>query len=64
VPSKRRGHQLKSAVKAGRAESPTEWVIPVRWLKQIVAVFLAPLAFVLTRAFFSSFSKATIHHGF
>jgi hypothetical protein len=64
VPSKPRRHQLKTALKAGTAELRTEWVIPVRWLKQIVAVFLVPLAFVLTRAFFSSFTKATIHHGF
>jgi len=46
------------------APSQTEWVVPVRYLKQIIAVFLIPPAWVLTRAFFSSFSVATFHHGF
>jgi hypothetical protein len=39
-------------------------VVPVRWVKQIVALFLVPPAWILTRAFFSSFSRATINHGF
>ena len=39
-------------------------MVPVRWLKQIIAVFLMPLAYVLTRAFFSSFSRVTLNHAF
>jgi hypothetical protein len=46
------------------ARSETEWVVPVRHLKQIIAVFLVPPAWVLTRAFFSSFSLAALQHGF
>jgi hypothetical protein len=46
------------------ARSQTEWVVPVRYLKQIIAVFLIPPAWVLTRAFFSCFSAATFHHRF
>ena len=44
--------------------SEVEWVVPVRHLKQIIAVFLIPPAWVLTRAFFSSFSDAAFRHGF
>ncbi|MBV9671841.1 MAG: hypothetical protein JO076_03335 [Verrucomicrobia bacterium] len=39
-------------------------LVPVRWLKQIFALFLVPPAWVLTRAFFSSFSLATVEHAF
>ncbi len=39
-------------------------MVPVRWLKQVVALFLVPVAFVLTRAFFSSFSRLTVREGF
>src|SRR6202011_5895537 len=46
------------------AHRETEWVVPVRHLKQLIAVFLIPPAWVLTRAFFSSFSLATFRHGF
>jgi hypothetical protein len=38
--------------------------VPVRWLKQLIALFLIPLAWILTRAFFSCFSQATVHHDF
>ncbi len=40
-----------------------EWVVSARWLKRVIAVFLVPVAWILTRAFFSSFSTA-IHHAF
>jgi hypothetical protein len=56
--------KLKTSVQARSARIETGPVIPLRWLKQVIAVFLVPPAFVLTRAFFSSFSQATIHHGF
>jgi hypothetical protein len=38
--------------------------VPVRWLKQVIALFMVPPAWILTRAFFSSFSIATVHHAF
>ena len=56
--------KLKSSVQARSPRIETGRVIPLRWLKQIIAVFLVPPAFVLTRAFFSAFSQATIHHRF
>jgi hypothetical protein len=46
------------------AVAENEWVVSVRFLKQVIAVFLVPAACVLTRAFFSCFSTATFRHGF
>ena len=40
------------------------WVVPTRWVKMVVGVFLLPIAIVWTQAFFSIFSQETIHHGF
>jgi hypothetical protein len=56
--------KLKTSLQAGSTRIETGPVIPLRWLKQVIAVFLVPPAVVLTRAFFSSFSQATIHHRF
>jgi hypothetical protein len=61
---KRRRSRLKTGVQPHSVRTETEWVVPVRWLKQIVAVFLVPPAWILTRAFFSSFSTATVQHRF
>lgn len=55
---------MKTGAGARRERLKTEWVVPVRWLKQIVAVFLVPPAWILTRAFFSSFSTAALQHRF
>src|SRR6267378_176453 len=54
--------QKKLRVSGERVES--YYVVPLRWLKQVIALFLVPPAWVLTRAFFSSFSNATLHHSF
>jgi hypothetical protein len=61
---KRRRSKLKTGAGARDERVKTEWVIPVRWLKQIVAAFLVPPAWILTRAFFSSFSTAALQHRF
>ncbi|MGA8659393.1 MAG: hypothetical protein WB586_24985 [Chthoniobacterales bacterium] len=61
---KRRRRKLKARVNADRTAGEFEWAVPVRWLKQLIAVFLVPPAYVLTRAFFSSFSRVTVHHAF
>jgi hypothetical protein len=61
---KHRRRRLKGGLKTHEDRAGTEWVIPVRWLKQIIGVFLIPPAYVLTRAFFSSFSTATVQHHF
>src|SRR6516162_148722 len=62
--TKRRQRKLKASVNLDRTSHEARWVMPVRWLKQIIAIFLVPPAYVLTRAFFSSFSHATVHHAF
>jgi hypothetical protein len=56
--------RLKARAGAEKQRVDYEIVVPVRWLKQVIAVFLAPVAWILTRAFFSSFSSATIDHAF
>jgi hypothetical protein len=45
-------------------EADREIAVPVRWLKQLIALFLIPPAWILTRAFFSCFSQATLNHSF
>jgi hypothetical protein len=54
----------RSKTSACTRDKHTEWVVPVRWLKQIIAVFLVPPAWILTRAFFSCFSTAALQHRF
>jgi hypothetical protein len=54
----------RSKTRACTRDQRIEWVIPVRWLKQIIAVFLVPPAWILTRAFFSCFSTAALQHRF
>ena len=61
---KRRQRKLKTGLKTQAERADLEWVVPVRWLKQVIAVFLVPPAWVLARAFFSCFSTATVQHGF
>src|SRR5215469_14869244 len=62
--TKRRKLKSSATYKRTRAPSTQGLVVPIRWLKQLVAVFLLPVAWVLTRAFFCSFSQATINHAF
>jgi hypothetical protein len=60
----KRRQRLRSGAAATNRQPQKEWVVPVRWVKQVIAAFLVPPAWVLTRAFFSSFSDATVHHRF
>jgi hypothetical protein len=59
-----RRRRLNSTLELPQKPEETEWVVPTRWLKQLIAIFLVPPAFILTRAFFSAFSRATINGGF
>lgn len=52
---------LRSELAASQHEPLT---IPSRWLKVVIGLFLLPVAWVLTEAFFSCFSQATLHHQF
>ncbi|MBV9298521.1 MAG: hypothetical protein JO066_06050 [Verrucomicrobia bacterium] len=61
---KKRRRRLRTGLKSHQEPAATEWVIPVRWLKQLIAVFLIPPSWIVTRAFFSSFSTAAVQHRF
>jgi len=61
---KRQDRKFKTRAGASPKRVETEWVVPVRSLKQIIAVFLVPPAWILTRAFFSCLSRAAVHHRF
>ena len=37
-----------------------EWVIPTRWVKFVVAIFLLPVCAILTQTFFTVFARATV----
>lgn len=73
MPGSRTGNRRKkigSRDKASllRAEVTTHYpeplTIPTRYLKFVIAIFLVPVAWVLTEAFFSCFTRAAIGHRF
>jgi hypothetical protein len=39
-------------------------MVPTRWVKLVAGVMLLPLAAILTQAFFTVFTRATVTHGF
>lgn len=38
------------------------WMIPTRWVKFVIALFLLPLCAILTQTFFTVFARATVTH--
>ncbi len=40
------------------------WTIPTRWLNAVIAIFLSPIAIVLTQTFFGAFSRTSVRHPF
>jgi hypothetical protein len=60
-PSKPRGNRLNTTF-AGTMDEPVG--IPVRWVKFIVGLFLLPPCYVLTAAFFSALTHATVRYHF
>ena len=40
------------------------WTIPTRWLNSAIALFLLPIALLLTETFFSAFSQTRAHQAF
>ncbi len=38
-------------------------MIPTRWVKFVIAIFLVPLCAILTQTFFTVFARATVTHG-
>jgi hypothetical protein len=45
-----------------RAPSSGAWLIPTRWVKFVVALFLLPACAILTQTFFTVFARATLAH--
>lgn len=43
-----------------RAPTNDAWLIPTRWVKFVVAIFLLPLCTILTQTFFTVFTRATV----
>jgi hypothetical protein len=58
---RRRGGRVKVAAPMVRRAPPTSaWMVPTRWLKFVVAIFLLPLCAILTQTFFTVFTRATV----
>ena len=47
-----------------RAYAPQPLTIPTWWLNTVIALFLAPVAGLLTQSLFTCFQRAAVHHGF
>ena len=45
-----------------RAQQPQPWTIPTWWLNTVIAVFLAPVAGLLTQSLFTCFQHAAVQH--
>ena len=44
-----------------RRDPPSSaWMVPTRWLKFVIAIFLLPLCAILTQTFFTVFTRATV----
>lgn len=58
---RRRGGRVKVAAPLVRRDPPTnDWMVPTRWLKFVVAIFLLPLCAILTQTFFTVFTRAAV----
>ena len=58
---RRRGGRAKvSAPVVRRAANHSAWLIPTRWVKFLIAIFLLPLCAILTQTFFTVFARATV----
>ena len=62
-PSRPRKKIASYAAPIGRARyAAHRWMIPTRWVKFVVALFLLPLCAVISETFFTVFARATITH--
>jgi hypothetical protein len=58
---RRRGGRVKVAAPIVRRNlPPTAWLIPTRWVKFVIALFLLPLCAIFTQTFFTVFTRATV----
>lgn len=63
-PRKEVGVPRSGSSGGGRQATVSGWRVPVVWLKNVVGLFLLPLAWVWTVSFVGLFGKATVHHRF
>jgi hypothetical protein len=60
---RRRGRRVKVAAPIVRRQPAGDaWMIPTRWVKFVIAIFLLPLCAILTQTFFTVFARATVTH--
>jgi len=60
---RRRGGRAKASAPAiRRGSNAGVWMIPTRWVKFVVALFLLPVCAILTQTFFTVFARATVTH--
>jgi hypothetical protein len=43
-----------------RSLPASAWLIPTRWVKLVIAIFLLPICAILTQTFFTVFARATV----
>jgi hypothetical protein len=58
-----RGRSRRTKVAAPvvrRTANHSAWLIPTRWVKFVVAIFLLPVCAILTQTFFTVFARATV----
>ncbi|HZE14021.1 MAG TPA: hypothetical protein VE086_09700 [Chthoniobacterales bacterium] len=61
--TRRRARRMKVAAPIARHHPGTDvWMIPTRWVKFVVALFLLPVCAILTQTFFTVFARATVTH--
>jgi hypothetical protein len=61
--NRRRRSRVKVAAPITRRHPATDvWIIPTRWVKFVVAIFLLPVCAILTQTFFTVFARATVTH--
>jgi hypothetical protein len=58
---RKRGRRVKVAAPIVRRHPMADsWMIPTRWVKFVIAIFLLPLCAILTQTFFTVFARATV----
>jgi hypothetical protein len=61
--TRRRPRRVKVAAPIARRHPVSDaWMIPTRWVKFVVALFLLPVCAILTQTFFTVFARATMTH--
>jgi hypothetical protein len=61
--TRRRTRRVKVAAPIARRHPVSDaWMVPTRWLKFVIALFLLPVCAILTQTFFTVFARATVTH--